>query len=196
MRFYSLVFFLITTLFSAASQPKIKLDAKLTNSEKFGEKLNAGWGKLVRDGVAIDSVFSSNGRVFFKLDTGHVYSAFFWKDGFVSKFLMIDTRNVPQNYRSHSTIKVEVMLFPKNEALDVSFLSKQPMGIAVYNDIKKTIDWESEYSRLVTDKIIQATLDYVSKKNESLNKQGKCQGRIVGDCTLDFLSKSKSKNTG
>ncbi|MFN3918321.1 MAG: hypothetical protein ACK4K0_11375 [Flavobacteriales bacterium] len=151
--------------FGLFAQVKIKLDAKLTDADRLGEKLNVAWVKLLEDNQPKDSVLTQSGRAFFSLDTGRVYRVIFYRNSYATKFLYIDTRNVPKNYNP-KTIKIEVALFREKEGLDVEFLKTQPMGIAAYDDISKKIDWNRDYSRMITEKIIQATLEYARKKKE------------------------------
>jgi hypothetical protein len=58
-------------------------------------------------------------------------------------------------------------LFKSKPNLDLSFLNTKPIGVATYNFISKKIQWDAEYTRLMIDKIIQATVEhYDNTKNK------------------------------
>jgi len=142
----------------------IKLDAKLTKIESFGAKLKIATFIAYKGSEPIDTIVTQNGRLFFTMELGYVYRLEFRKSGYVSKHLIIDTRALPADFNRKSKIKIDVGLFKEHKGFDVSFLDKEPMGMASYNEIEKKITWNDAYTRYIVEKIINATLDYTDSK--------------------------------
>ena len=145
----------------------IKFDAKISSVEEVGAKLNVVKIIIVRDNIKVDSTIAQNGRCKISLDTGYVYKIYFNKSGYVSKHLLISTKDLPNSYPKKSTIKVDVSLFKTKSNLDMSFLNTKPIGIATYNFVSKKIQWDAEYTRLIIEKIIEATvIEYDKTKSK------------------------------
>lgn len=144
----------------------IKLDAKLTSVDELGAKLSVVKVVLWEDGQPSDSIITQNGRAFFDLDTGHVYKVYFTKSGYVGKHLLINTRQAPWEIKKKINLKVDVGLFKAKDGLIVDFLENQPIGIANFNFVSEELEWNTEYTRLIVDKIIEATLEYTSQKEK------------------------------
>lgn len=164
----TLVFFIFYSnlcLFSQSSV-EIKFDAKITNIDELGAKLEVVKVVLWEDDGPKDSIITQNGRAFFELDTGHVYKVYFSKNGFVGKHLLINTRQAPLDVKNKINLKVDVGLFKEKNGLDVSFLEKQPIGIATFNFISEELEWNTEYTRLIVEKIIAATIEYTKQKEK------------------------------
>ncbi len=145
---------------------KIVFDAKITSVELVGAKINVASVKLFKNNLPIDSIVTQKGRCFFPLDTGQVYKVEFSKTGYVSKHLVVDTRGIPTDYKKKSKLKVDVALFRVKRGLNVDFLAKKPMGIATYNFVDKKMRWDTEYTRIIVEKIIESTLEYNKNKDE------------------------------
>ena len=52
--------------------------------------------------------------------------------------------------------KFHALLFHFRGNENISFLDKEPVSIAYYNEIKKEIMWDFEYNRSIVEKIIHA----------------------------------------
>ena len=155
---------------------KIKFDAKITSIEELGAKLDVASVLLLRDNVPMDSTITQRARAYFELDTGYIYRIVFKKNGYMNKNLVIDTHEIPGDFKKKSKLKVEIGLFKKKADFHVEFLDKEPIGIASYNFISKKIMWDAEYTRLMVEKIIESTLEYAKNKDErkkSLNERRK-----------------------
>ena len=117
----------------------IKFDAKISSVEEVGAKLNVVKVTVVRNNIKIDSTIAQNGRCILTLDTGYVYKIYFQKSGYVSKHLLVNTKELPTSFSKKSTIKVDMSLFKAKSNLDLSFLDTKPIGIASYNFVSKKI---------------------------------------------------------
>lgn len=148
----------------------ITFDAKITQVEALGDRLNIARVKLYKDNQPIDSLITKNGRCFFKLDTGHVYKVAFSKTGYVGKFLVIDTHGIPAGYKKKSTVKVDVGLFTAKKMLEVDFLKEKPIGIASYDFVYDKIEWNRGYTKLIVEELIKATVEYSNKKEKGSRK--------------------------
>lgn len=148
---------------SVAKKTTIAFDAKISSVEEVGAKINVVKVLVVRDNILIDSLVTQNGRCLINLDTGYNYKIYFTKTGYVSKHLLVVTKDLPETYPNKSKIKVDVSLFKSKPGLDLTFLNTKPIGVATYNFVSKKIQWDVEYTRLMIDKIIQATVEHYDK---------------------------------
>ena len=82
----------------------------------------------------------------------------FSKPGYVSKHVVINSIEIPDNSKNKISLKADINLFKKTTKINVDFLEKEPVSIAYYNFLKKTLMWDYEYNRSVVEKIINASL--------------------------------------
>jgi hypothetical protein len=162
--FCLLALVLLDTLAFAQKPTIITFDAKMTQVENLGLKLKIATFIVEKDGETIDTNVTINGRAFYDMNPGHIYTFTFSKSGYVSKFLLVDTREVPVKYKKKSKLKVDVSLFEYRKGLDVEFLKTEAMGIANFNFVRKKLTWNQEYTRSIVEKIIDATLQYTATK--------------------------------
>ena len=149
---------------------RIVFDAKISQVENLGERMKIARVRLYEDNIPKDSVITKHGRYFYDLKKDHKYKVEFSKTGYVSKFLIIDTFDLPEDYKKKSSIKVDVGLFTEKKDLDVAFLKERPIGIAAYDDIEKKIEWNRDYTKMVIEELIKATLSYSDKKKKGNRK--------------------------
>lgn len=147
------------------SYPQVKFDAKITSVEEQGSRLDVVKIFISVDGQLKDSIITQNGRMFYQLDTGKVYKFEFTKSGYVSKHLIVSTKEAPENVKNYSKLKVEVSLFKFKPGLEVDFLKTKPIGVARYNDMNGKLEWNKDYTRSIIEQIITATLDLYNKTN-------------------------------
>jgi len=155
-----LILFLCLPVFG--QDRKITFDAKLTAVEA-SKKIPVATVSLFIGKKKIDSTVTQNGRCLFDLKENVVYKIVFSKTGYVSKFLLLETTNIPKKAKKKMTVKVEMTLFTEKPGLDVDFLKTKPIGVAQYEDIHKKIKWDPEYTRSIEEMIIHATLEYHDK---------------------------------
>lgn len=143
----------------------VKFDAKLSEVETMGGKLKVVKVFISEDDVITDSVVTQNGRFKYILRGEHVFKIEFSKSGYVSKHLVISTMNPASKTKSKGSIKVDVSLFKYQKDLEVDFLKEKPIGVARFNEYSGKLKWDVDYTRMMVEKIIQATLDLYNKKN-------------------------------
>ncbi len=139
-----------------AQQEEIPVFGAVTN-EGSGRNLGKVTVSLIKDGSKEKEVITANnGKYEFKLDFGHKYLIEFKKEGFASKKLQVDTRNVTEKARKEGGFQMEVgmTLFKKIEGMDESVLD-QPIGKASFYEKKSAIDWDYQYTAKVKQKIQQ-----------------------------------------
>ena len=92
------------------------------------------------------------------LEGAHLYKIEFSKNGYVNKHVIINTKDIPYNSKKRIKLKADINLFRKVSRINVAFLKTEPVSIAYYNFIKKSLIWDYDYNRSVVEKIIEASL--------------------------------------
>ncbi len=135
----------------------------------MGNKLNVVKVFITKDNLLIDSVITQNGRLKYLLVGEGLYKVEFTKGGYVSKHLLISSKNPPSKAKTKSTLKVDVSLFKHQPDLSVDFLQSKPIGVARFDEFSGKLKWDVDYTRMMIEKIIQATLDLYNSKNPEDN---------------------------
>ena len=163
------VFIFISVLSNISGQGKrvkIVFDAKLSSVEEMGKKLNIGSVYLYQNGKLIDSTVTQTGRCLFNLDTGYVYKIEFSKHDYVSKYLVVETTELPKDFKRNTKIKVDIGLFKNRIELDMKFLSNKPIGIASYSFTENKIARNYAYTDKIIEEIVDATLVFTKDKEK------------------------------
>lgn len=164
---YAFIFIsVISNLSRQGKRVKIVFDVKLSAVEEMGKKLNVGSVYLYQNGKLIDSTVTQTGRCLFNLDTGYVYKIEFSKHDYVSKYLVVETTELPKGFKRNTRIKVDVGLFKNRKELDMKFLSNKPIGIASYSYTEKKIAWNYAYTDKVIEEIVDATIVFTRDKEK------------------------------
>ncbi len=161
----SFFIFLFLTSYSQESERIVKFDAKISEVESMGGKLNVVKVYISQDNQLTDSVVTQNGRLKYILSGEHIFKIEFTKSGYVSKHLLVSTKNPVAKTKSKGSLKVDVSLFKYQKELEVDFLYTKPIGIARFDEYSGKLKWDVNYTRMMVEKIIQATLDLYNKKN-------------------------------
>ena len=160
--------FFVTVCLQGVSQdfisPKTTLDVNITSVEKMRKKLHDISVVLYTDDKKTDSTFLKKGKYILQLDTGHVYRVYFMKPGYVTKFVVLNTKDAPEHPKKRTRLKIDIGLFLEREGLEVDFLKTSPIGYARYDFITEKMDWNEDYLEQMKGKIVRATLDYAKKK--------------------------------
>jgi len=155
------------TLLSAQSKNlQTLLDLKITSVEKMRKPLENTIFLVYKDDVMIDSILLEKGRFKLKLDTGFVYKVTIKKSDFVSKYVILNTKEAPVKAKKHTKLKIDIGLFHEKDNLHVAFLKTEPIGYARYDFITEKMAWDEAYLDLMKSKIISATLDYAKSKEK------------------------------
>ena len=155
---FGFTFFVLTNSAQKQSKVKIKFHVEFKSVENFGKSLKNTINYIYSDGKIIDSVFCIRKSMNYILGKGHLYKIEFSKNEYVSKHVIINTREVPNRYRKNIKLKADINLFKVRDKIDIEFLKHEPVSIAYYNFIKKTLIWDYDYNRSVVEKIIHASL--------------------------------------
>lgn len=169
MRWVVIIFLFLGTVGWSQKPLKILFDAKITNV-KNGQKIPIATVELFEDDQSIHKTVTQNGRFNYTLKEDKLYKIVFTKNGYVTKFLLIETNNIPDNVKKTQKVRVEISLFQDWAGLEVDFLKERAMGIARYEEIYKRIKWDDDYTRIIEEQIINATLDYHKKKELGIIK--------------------------
>ena len=119
---------------------------------------------LYKNNLKVDSVMLENGRYKLLLDTGSVYKIEFKKTEYVTKYIILNTKEAPDKFNKRRKLKIDIGLFHEKENLNVDFLKKAPIGYARYDFVNDKMEWDTAYLKLMKGKIIKATLDYAKSK--------------------------------
>ena len=151
--------FLCLCLYGLTQKPiKVKVIIDFNSSDNFQHKLKGCSVLIFENSKKIDSVFNK-GHVFkFELKNRSLYKIVFQKKGFVSKHIIVNTSNYPEKKIKRFKLKADVGLFHFKGNENISFLDREPVSIAYYNEIKKEIMWDFEYNRSIVEKIIHAQI--------------------------------------
>ena len=144
--------------------PKTTLDVNITSVEKMRKKLHDISVVLYTDDKKVDSTVLKKGKYILQLDTGHVYRVYFEKPGYVTKFVVLNTKDAPKHSKKRTRLKIDIGLFLEREGLEVDFLKSSPIGYARYDFITEKMDWNDDYLEQMKGRIVRATLDYAKNK--------------------------------
>lgn len=117
-------------------------------------------------------ITSSNGKFDFGLAYDNDYKVVFTKDGYVSKNIVIDTKNIPpeEKERGWFEIPMELSLFEEVDDLDVSILS-QPIGKYSFDPSSNDIVHDAAYTDKMKSKVNSLMKEYEKKKKEEEKKR-------------------------
>lgn len=161
----SVLLFQLLTSFGQEVTKTVKFDAKISEVETMGGKLIVVKVYITTDNILTDSIIAQNGRLKYSLVGEHIFKIEFTKSGYVSKHLVVSTKNPSKKTKTKSSLKVDVSLFKYQKELEVDFLNSKPIGVARFEEYSGKLKWDVNYTRMIVEKIIQATLDLYKKKN-------------------------------
>jgi len=147
-----------------SQQQKTSLDVKITSVEKMRKLLENTTVIRYKNDLIEDSIVLKKGRYKTILDTGNVYKIEFKKDSYVTKYIVLNTQDSPEDTKKKSRLKIDIGLFHSKKDLKVNFLKAEPIGYARYDFVTEKMQWDKEYLKLMKGKIIRATLDYAKSK--------------------------------
>ena len=96
---------ILASLVSGAQERIIKLDAKIS-AVQSAKKINIATVTLFDNDVRVDSIVTQNGKCIFILKENHRYKIEFSKAGYVSKYLVIETTDLPEKGKKKFKVKV------------------------------------------------------------------------------------------
>ncbi len=173
-KYFTRILLTIACIFSlsvAFSQADEVLVYGTVKNERSGKKMEGVQVALIQDGKQINT-FSTpiNGRFEFFMQYDHSYDIKFIKDGYVTKFITIDTRNVPIDDKvGGQGFDLDMSLFEVVEGVNFDIL-KQPIGIAKYSPTAHGIAFDYDYTKSIQDKIAKLKRDLEEKYKEEEDK--------------------------
>lgn len=162
----AMVGLLFVTAF-AMGQDMVSMDG-VVKVEGSSKKLSGATVTLYENGSVKNKVItSSNGKFEFNFGYDAVYKVEFKRNGYVTKFIEIDTRNIPpeEKERGNFFINMQMSLFEEVKDLDVSVLD-QPIGKFRFDPSANDITHDAAYTSEMQKKIKNLMKEYERKKKE------------------------------
>lgn len=127
---------------------------------------------IFKNGAKIQEVVTgANGKYEFNLDFGADYKMVYEGGTMVSKNILIDTRNIPEEERQGGFgMNVDMTLFKETPGLDVSILDK-PIGKAKYQAGDGALSWDYEYTREIQDELRRLMREFEQKQKDQQKLQ-------------------------
>lgn len=136
-----------------------------------GLKLQGAKVSVLEDGKPFtDYVTPLNGRFEIELNYDHDYEVAYSKDGYVTKRIRIDSRNVPKDKKiGGQGFDYDILLFETVEGVNFDLL-KQPIGIAKYIESAGKIDFDIEYTKAFLAKLAELERSYQNKAKQDADR--------------------------
>ena len=159
-------FIWIILFVSVQTYGQVRLTGEVTSYE--GSKLNNPTVIIQdEDSKKQVSVDVSGSKYKSKLDNGKVYKVTFSRTGYYTKYVMIDTKGIPEGKRIH--MYIDMSLIDVNTGID-STLFDRPMGIARFRAESSDMTWDVVYSRKRM-KTIESALKRAKKRPKAEKKE-------------------------
>lgn len=122
---------------------------------------------IYKNGAKVQEVVTGpSGKYEFNLDFGSDYKMVYVGGGKVSKNILIDTRDIPEEERLGGFgMNVDMTLFDETPGLDVTIL-EQPIGKAKYQAGEGALSWDYEYTRQIQDELRRLMREFEHKQKE------------------------------
>lgn len=153
---------------------------------------------VLKDGNRHNSFTTrANGKYEFYLDVGSRYEFKFSKEGYVTRSIVIDSRNIPQEVLGAGIIMPTDMsmyeITPAMEDADLSVFDK-PIGMAFYDPAQADLVWDFAYTSTVRNEI-NSVMRALEKKQKELEKLAENEAKEAAKKQAqfdDFVSKGNS----
>ncbi|HEY0977906.1 MAG TPA: hypothetical protein VGE21_10600 [Flavobacteriales bacterium] len=111
-----------------------------------------------------ETITNASGKYEFNLDYGSDFKIVYSKSGMVSKNILIDTKNIPEEDRAGGHgMNVEMTLFNELPGMDFSIL-QQPIGKAKFDPANNDVTWDLQYTEQIRSEIARLMKEYDDKK--------------------------------
>ena len=162
-----LIFMMLLVGGKAMAQSDRLLVYGTVKDERSGKKLTDVQVILVEDGATKKTfVTTLNGKFELDLDFEHDYDIRFTKDGYVTKFININTKGVPEeNKVGGFGFDLDMSLFEVVEGVNFDIL-KKPIGKANYVASTGEIGFDYEYTRSIQAEIARLRRELEKKYKE------------------------------
>jgi len=106
------------------------------------------------------------GQYAFYLDFDADFSVHFSMNGMVTKYALINTKDIPIEDRFGGfAMNVDMTLFDMFEGFDVSILDG-PIGISKFDSSSKTLEWDYEYTEVIQDSLRSIFDQFEEQEND------------------------------
>ncbi|NND77779.1 MAG: hypothetical protein HKN39_06315 [Flavobacteriales bacterium] len=127
------------------------------NDYSSGDPLD-GTFKVQKNGEDLFQGEVSKGKYAHFLDLDQSYRIEFIKEGHISKYVTIDTHNVPLDDRKEAfSMVIDISLMRPIEGVDYSFFDHNAVGKASYVSNVGNMLWDIEYGRFAEKKMLEIT---------------------------------------
>ncbi len=148
------VIFSQSVVFFAQEKTNVRVLIKLRPIENFRGKLKNCTASVFENNVLISKKIVQGYKFKVKLNSKSVYKVLFENTPYVSKHIIVNCTGIPSKGKSNFKLKADISLFRQKKEFDTSFLSKEPISVGYYNEIKENMIWDFEYNRSMVEKII------------------------------------------
>ena len=162
----TLAFISVSFLSAVAQESTINVFGTVKD-ELSGKKMADVTVSLEEDGQVKNTVTTGiNGKFEFILDYGHEYNIRFGGAGYVTKFITIDSKNVPDEDKIiGQAIDLDMSLFQDVEGINFDIL-KKPIGIARYDSNAGDVSFDYKYTRSIQEEIARLRRQLEEKYKE------------------------------
>ncbi|MBN4061591.1 MAG: hypothetical protein COA57_14425 [Flavobacteriales bacterium] len=143
---------LFTTLSVIAEESYLKIKGQVMEDRYEMDGCNI---IISKNGVhSVHTMSKDNGEFEFSLIIGNDYLITFSREGYVSKIININTRNIPSQTLKpeYAFEEINVDLFQEIPDLDVSLL-KKPIAKINYNKKKDSFEWDMVYNNTIQKQV-------------------------------------------
>ena len=132
--------------------------------------------EVKQDGNKYNTLSSNaSGKYEFVISFDHDYEIIYTYPDYVTKFLTIDTRNVPSEEKEGGyEMNIDMTLFRRIEGLDVSILDN-PIGKAQFDQGEGKMGWDMDYTRQMQAQINAMMREHDRKLQEEADRLVKMQ---------------------
>lgn len=148
------------------------------NKRLGGVKITAYKGGSVAKSV----VTSGGGSYDFTIPLGEIYKVVFELNGYVSKHLMVNTKNITEDdlNRGELPLHFEITLFAKAEGVDFSFLGSSAVGEFEFDPSTGYMEFDRRKAKKVADQI-QTKIDEMQAKRAQDELKVKNFNKLVAE---------------
>ncbi len=181
---------ILSGMYSSEAQDDANIVGKVVTVEDRTQVISDVSIRVKKDGKSFLSFKTDqNGKFNFNLDLDFKYEIYFSKKGYVTKWVIIDTKGIPEEDKEGGfKMKIDMSLFKKRKNFDASIL-KKPIGLMHYFSEKNALDWVYSHTEN-----IQAQIKNASLKADSLNKPKFDKLLKKGDIALEKNNTRKAKS--
>jgi hypothetical protein len=146
MKYFLMLLGLVSGLLCSAQRESLRVSGKISTYEE-GKTLRKSQVTMeVKSGRGTKTVLAKNGHYKLKIPYDQVVLLIFAADGYVTKKIEVDTRNVPENRKRFERFKIDADLFKDIPGFDFKVMH-EPISKAAFKYTTGTFGWDTDYYR-------------------------------------------------